>query len=146
MAVNQVDWAHDQLDKAGYELHGPHRKMRPIVDAALDAADMVKADEEDVTLALQLLDKLMHGHPLVVEEEPRPGRWVPFELGDFGAGTRVRVKSDAYGSGIGERFNGRLGHFSAARNGQALVTFDDESGNEFASRHLPSKLEAYVFE
>lgn len=138
------EWAEDQLRQAGFT--GKDASGRALRESVMLLILQFNAIDEDAAHKMQALEffgKLAQRHELVGRDVMTPGaRWRPFDLGgDVRPGATVRVRENAYEGAAGDRHNGKVGKFVAARGGSVIVQYAG-SAEGTGHRHTPDKLEA----
>lgn len=142
-----VQWCSEQLSAAGYRNQDAHHQsVRTAVTLLLATLDQQNHSAETLTETLDLFNKLGRGQAIV---DPRvadeSAEWIQFRLGDVRPGRTVRVKSNAYEGRAGEKHNGRIGTFGAARSRQAIVYYAAAGDGDGAGHHHdPDLLEVLV--
>lgn len=99
-----------------------------------------KTAEETV----KVFSKLALGLPLVAEEDPGEGAWVPCMPGAIKLADTVRVKSDAYTGEVGVMHNGRVGRVVGIRSGDIIVKTTDSRPVIDGAHYSPHQLEKWV--
>lgn len=135
-------WAEDQLDKAG--LTARTQQARNVRESVMLLVLQFNSEDygyDHKMQVLELFNKLAKQHELVGRDATDPGaRWSEFKLGDVNPGATVRVRDEAYAGDAGNRHNGMVGKFVAARGGEAVVQYHG-SPDGTGARHRPEKLE-----
>lgn len=135
------EWSRKEWEDEQMKLARLDSDTRDTVRRLLNAYRGISVDTRKVPLVLEAFEKLIHGHALVVPDDPSE-RWETATPGRIHGRDVVRVKSDAYSDQAGAMHNGRRGRVIGVRYGDIIVKYEDGRQPPFdAVHHPPAKLE-----